>query len=157
LEPSEANPYDQAAESLVRDLLTDLEREAAREDLPQNLRLLSQRGAEQVAELRRPSRRPTPSASGVWGLSEDDRRPDGFPSLVPRWARGTEVLTALQTSIDVDETQDPVTVTVHWERVPRNLRREAASLASDLVDSYQPRPKGGRPRKSSTELGRRTG
>jgi hypothetical protein len=48
----------------------------------------------------------------------------------------------------VDESALPVTVTVHWERVPVKLRPAAASLASELVDAYRDRKKGGRPRKS---------
>jgi hypothetical protein len=77
-------------------------------------------------------------------------RPDGTTSrdtlnaLLPKWARGTSVLDALAGIVVPDAASSPPTVTVHWERVPRHLRAEAASLASELVDAFYPRPKGGR-------------
>ena len=88
-------------------------------------------------------------------------RPDGTRSrdtlvaLLPRWARGTHILDALAGVVVPDESANPPTVTVHWEKVPRHLRPEAASLASELVDSFNPRPKGGRGRreKRSGETG----
>jgi hypothetical protein len=76
------------------------------------------------------------------------RRNDGFNQVVPLWARGTGARDELQGIVVVDESQQTVTVTVHWERVPTKLRAEAASLASTLVDSYYGVPKGGRPRKA---------
>jgi hypothetical protein len=80
---------------------------------------------------------------------------DGFMQVLPRWARGQEVLDALKGVVVVDESAQPPTVTVHWERVPRKLRPAAASLASELVDIYTERPKGGRPR--TKERGPETG
>jgi hypothetical protein len=152
VERSEASPRGDPGKAAARDLLADLRREAARDDLPRNLKLLNRIGIEQVAAMLDAAH-----AGNTLGLDEiingtvredGTRRSDGLPSMLPRWARGTEVLTAVLGFIDVDESQDPVTVTVHWERVPRKLRREAASLAGEIVDMYQPRPKGGRRRKS---------
>jgi hypothetical protein len=80
-------------------------------------------------------------------------RPDGTRSrdtlvaLLPKWARGTDILDALADVVVPDDNAIPPTVTVHWERVPRHLRPEAASLASELVDGFYPRPKGGRGRR----------
>lgn len=162
VEPSDSNPYDEAAESAASDLLADLKREAAREDLPRNLQLLNRIGVEQVSALLDAVR-----AGDALGIEEivrgtvredGSRRSDGLQSVLPRWARGTEVLTVVLGFVDVDVSQDPVTVTVHWERVPRKLRPATASLASELVDTYQPRPKGGRPRKyAGKNLARKLG
>lgn len=89
--------------------------------------------------------------------ADGTRHHDGLRQVLPYWARGTATLDALRGVVVVDETQDPVTVAVHWEQVPRKLRKAAASLASELVDEYQPRPAGGRPRirrpKIAEELG----
>lgn len=82
-------------------------------------------------------------------------RPDGTRSrdtllaLLPKWARGTHILDALIEAVVPDADADPPTVTVHWERVPRHLREEAASLASEFVDGFYPRPKGGRGRREN--------
>jgi hypothetical protein len=86
-------------------------------------------------------------------------RPDGTRSkatlkaLLPTWARGAEILDALAGIVVPDAAADPPTVTVHWERVPRHLRAEAASLASELVDAFDPRPKGGRGRRENRSTG----
>jgi hypothetical protein len=77
-------------------------------------------------------------------------------ALLPKWARGTHILDALAGIVVPDATADPPTVTVHWERVPRHLRHEAASLARELVDVFQPRPKGGRGRREKRS-GEKTG
>jgi hypothetical protein len=83
-------------------------------------------------------------------LRPDGRKAnDGLLQVLPRWARGQEVLDALVGIVVVDEAAQPPTVTVRWERVPRKLRPAAASLASELVDVYYGRPKGGRPRAKS--------
>jgi hypothetical protein len=66
--------------------------------------------------------------------ADGTRHHDGLRQVLPYWARGTATLDALRGVVVVDETQDPVTVTVHWEQVPRKLRKAAASLASELVD-----------------------
>lgn len=108
-------------------------------------------------------------ATDAWVAGNDDLvqeliegvRPDGSRSrdtllaLLPKWARGPQILDALAGIVVPDEATKPPTVTVHWERVPRHLRSEAASLASELVDAFNPRPKGGRGRreKRSDESG----
>lgn len=72
---------------------------------------------------------------------------DTLNALLPRWARGTATLDALAGVVIPNPDAVPPTVTIHWEKVPRDLRPEAASLASELVDAFYPRPKGGRPRR----------
>jgi len=82
-------------------------------------------------------------------------RPDGTVSrdtlkaILPKWARGTSILDALAGVVVPDADANPPSVTVHWEMVPRHLRSEAASLASELVDGFYPRPKGGRGRREN--------
>lgn len=88
-------------------------------------------------------------------------RPDGTLSrdslvaLLPKWARGTYILDALAGVVVPDADADPPTVTVHWEKVPRDLREEAASLAGEFVDGFYPPPKGGRGRREKRS--RKTG
>lgn len=148
----EVDPLDDEAIAAAVDLLGDLQRQASREDIPKNLRKLSRYGAEQVSSMLAAAR-----AGNRIGVEEiilgtlcenGKRHPDGLRQVLPRWARGMAVLEALAGVVVVDETQNPVTVTVRWERVPRKLRPAAASLASELVDMYQPRPPGGRGRKT---------
>ena len=91
-------------------------------------------------------------------FTEDGRRrSDGLAQVVPLWARDPATLAALAGIVVVDESVHPVTVTVHWERVPANLRREAVSLASELVDAHRDRPKGGRPPGSRKQSRRKPG
>jgi hypothetical protein len=93
------------------------------------------------------------AAEEIWfgtRLEGGRRANDGMKQVLPYWARGVETLKALSGIVVVDEEAQPPTVTVHWERVPRKLRPAAASLASELVDMYYMRPKGGRPKKAST-------
>ena len=139
-------------EQRLVDLIAALERELAREDLPNSLRTRLTSGLERMTDLRDAVQADNGQLiiELVDGTIRDDgtKRPDGLSQIVPRWARGTAVLQALRGIVVVDESRNPVTVTVHWEQVPPKLRREAASLASELVDAYRDRPKGGRPRKS---------
>lgn len=73
--------------------------------------------------------------------------------LMQHKARKWQTLETLDTLLDgivVVESEDPLAVTIHWERVPVDLRPAAASLASDYVDAYRgTRPLGGRPRKNA--------
>ncbi len=132
------------------DLLAELQREATREDVPKHLKQLHRTGLLLVTDLLEAVR-----AGNVVGVEEIVL---GSRQVLPRWARGTEDLKAVLGFVDVDESQDPVTVTIHWERVPRRLRPAAASLASEFVDWYQPRPKGGRPRHTApNKSARKTG
>jgi hypothetical protein len=146
-----ADPHREADEAAVVDLLADLEREAARGDLPDTLRKLLRVGIEQTSAMLEAVR--SGNKIGVEEIvlgtvrQDGTRRPDGLRQVLPRWARGTDVLTTVLGFVDVDESQSPVAVTIHWERVPRPLRAATASLASELVDMDQPRPKGGRPPK----------
>ena len=158
---SEAGPFDDADEAALVDLLRDLQRESARTDLPRNLATLARNGEQQVSALL-----DAVLAGDRMGvedillgtLKEDGTRTrDGIRQILPNWARGRAVLEALNGIVVVDESQDPVTVTVHWERVPRKLRPAAASLASEMVDTYQPRPRGGRPPKSPAKIPRKPG
>ena len=154
--------YDEAASAAVVELLGRLRYEASRDDLPNNLHKLARYGVEQVSSLLeavRAGNRIGVEEIVLGTLREDrKRRPDGLRQVLPNWARGVAVLEALVDIVVVDETQSPVAVTVHWERLPRKLRPAAASLASELVDTYQPRPKGGRPRTSpGTEIDAETG
>jgi hypothetical protein len=147
-----ADPYSEADEAAVVHLLADLEREAARRDLPDTLRKLLRIGMEQTSAMLEAVRRGNKLGVEeiVLGTVREDgrRRPDGLRQVLPLWARGTDVLTTVLRYVDIDESQNPVAVTIHWERVPRRLRAATASLASELVDMDQPRPKGGRPEKS---------
>lgn len=139
-------------EQRLVDLIAALERELAREDLPNSLRTRLASDLERMTDLRDAVQADNGQLiiELVDGTIRDDgtKRPDGLSQIVPRWARETAVLEALRGIVVVDESRDPVTVTVHWEQVPPKLRLEAASLASELVDAYRDRPKGGRPRKS---------
>jgi hypothetical protein len=152
LSQSQGEPYDDAAIAAAIDLLADLQREASREDLPENLKGRVRYGIEQVSSMLEAARLGDRMAieDVVLGTLREDgkRHPDGLRQGLPYWARGVAVLEAVSAFVDLDESNDPVTVTVHWERVPRKLRPAAASLASELVDSYQPRPTGGRPSKA---------
>lgn len=144
-----------SVEALV-DLLGDLQREAARDDVPNNLKTLARSGVEHVSALLEAVRAGNQVLIQeiLLGTLRADgrRRPDGIRQVLPHWARGRAVLNDLAGIVIVDESQDPATVTVHWEQVPRKLRPAAASLASELVDAYQPRPKGGRPRKAPENI-----
>jgi len=70
----------------------------------------------------------------------------GLDQILPIGLRGTALLDELAGIVVVDDTASLVTVTVHWERVPRDRRKVAASLADFIVDLYYGRPEGGRPR-----------
>ncbi len=154
-------PVDDSVITAAVDLLGELQRAASQENLPRNLRKLARYGVEQVSamlEAARAGNRIGIEEIVLGTLGEDGKRhPDGLRQVLPRWARGVAVLEALAGVVVVDETQNPVTVTVHWERVPRQLRPAAASLASELVDIYQPRPDGGRPRKAKRRNPRANG
>lgn len=154
---SESHPRRNATADLqrLRRLVATLQREAAREDLPENLRRLAAIGHEKMRDLL------DAAESGndllieevVEGTLDENgkRRKDGLDQVMPYWARGTALLGELASFVEVDESQTPPAVTVHWEQVPRNRRRAVASLASTLVDMHQPPPRGGRPRKSSRQ------
>ena len=139
----------------LRELVASLQREAAREDLPNNLRGLASTGHEKMSELldAAVSGNDLAIEESVEGTVDERgrRRKDGLDQVMPYWARGTALLDELLSFVDVDESQTPPAVTVHWERVPRHRRRHVASLASALVDMHQPPPHGGRPRKSSRQ------
>jgi hypothetical protein len=68
--------------------------------------------------------------------------PDGSVSrhslkaILPKWARSTTILDALAGAVVPDPHADPPSMTIHWEKVPRDLRQEAASLASEWVDVF---------------------
>jgi hypothetical protein len=133
-------------------LVADLEREANREDLPENLRKLASIGLDRMAEFLEAARSGNRTLADeiLNGTQRGDgkRHPDGLRQVLPYWARGTAVLDELVGVVTVHESVEPPTVTVLWDRVPRHRRKAAASLASELVDCYRPRPRGGRPRKS---------
>src|ERR1035437_1093808 len=154
-----AGPAGARDEDLIRadgqpllSLIADLERELDREGLASTLRTRVAVGLERMKDLL-----DAVHAGNVQlvhelieGTVREDgtKRPDGLAQILPRWARGTATLEALQGIVVVDESQQPVAVTVHWERVPVKLRPAAPSLASEYVDAYRDRPKGGRPPKS---------
>jgi hypothetical protein len=133
-------------------LIADLERDLARDYLPRSLQTRSAAGLERMKDLLDAARAGNTQLVHelIEGTVREDgtKRPDGLAQILPRWARGTAILKALEGIVVVDESQQPVAVTVHWERVPTKLRPAAASLASELVDAYRDRPKGGRPPKS---------
>jgi hypothetical protein len=153
-DPSPAKDDDLAKADLqpLLSLIVDLKRELAREDLPRSLRTRVDAGLERMTDLLDAVRSGNAQLLHelIEGTQRADgtRRADGLAQILPRWARGIAVAKALETIVVVDESEAPVTVTVHWERVPRELRQAAASLASELVDAYHGRPKGGRPRKN---------
>lgn len=154
---SESHPRRNATADLqrLRRLVATLQREAAREDLPENLRRLAAIGHERMRDLldAAESGNDLLTQEIVRGTIDENgkRRKDGLDQVMPYWARGKVLLDELAPFVEVDESQTPPSVTVHWERVPRNRRRAVASLASMLVDMHQPRPRGGRPRKSSPQ------
>jgi hypothetical protein len=81
----------------------------------------------------------------IGGLSPDGSvSRHSLKAILPKWARGASIVAALGGVVVPDPHADPPSVTVHWEKVPRHLREEAASLASEWVDVFYPRPKGGR-------------
>jgi hypothetical protein len=133
-------------------LIADLERVAQDADLPRTLRIKAAIGLERMADVLAAYRKGNDLLVEelVLGTRRSDgtRRADGINQILPYWARGTATLEALRGSVVVDESVQPVSVTVHWDRVPPKLRRAAASLASELVDAYSGRLRGGRPRRS---------
>jgi hypothetical protein len=161
LSNSDVEPYDDAAKAALIELLGELRRESARDDLSRNLARLTRIGDEHLSALLeavQAGNRVLVEELLLGSVREDGtRRNDGIRQTLPHWARGTATLDALRDIVVVDETQDPVTVTVHWEMVPRKLRPAAASLASELVDIHQPRPTGGRPRKTPINKPRKQG
>jgi hypothetical protein len=132
-------------------LIADLERKASQEDLPWPLRMRVGAGLQRMRDLleavHKGNRQLADELINGTIRENGKRRPDGLRQILPHWARGTDILDALRGIVVVDENEHPVTVTVHWERVPAKLRPAAASLASELVDGYRDRPRGGRPRK----------
>lgn len=148
-------------EQSLLELMSDLEQIANDDATPATLRRRATIGLDWLGELLDAVRSGDPQlvTEHVLGTVREDgsRRPDGLAQLTPLWARGPRVLDELAGLVVVDETQRPVAVTVHWERVPQHLRREAASLASELVDAYQGRSAGGRPSKQSKEPRPETG
>ena len=58
-------------------------------------------------------------------------RPGGIAQKLPLWARGTETLVAAAQFVEVDQSVDPPSVVIRWERVPASLRREVTSLANE--------------------------
>ena len=132
-------------------LIEDLEREARREDLPWPLRTRVAVGLERMEDLLAAVRAGNQQLVNelINGTVRENgtKRPDGVTQILPRWARGTATLDALRGIVVVDVGQHPVAVTIHWERLPVSLRPAAASLASELVDNYRDRPRGGRPPK----------
>jgi hypothetical protein len=105
------NPFDEADETAAVDLLADLQREAARDDLPPNLQKLARRGVEYVSELLEAVRAGNTLAVEelVLGTLEEDgtRRLDGIRQELPLWARGKAVLDALIGVVVVDESKSP--------------------------------------------------
>jgi hypothetical protein len=137
----------------LREFVESLQREAAREDLPKNLRQLASKGHERMRDLLEAvvTENDLAIQEIVEGTVDDSRkrRKDGLNQIMPYWARGTALLDELASFVEIDESQTPPSVTVHWELVPRHRRHEVSSLVSMLVDMHQPPPRGGRPRKSS--------
>ena len=133
-------------------LIAELEHQASRKDLPRPMRTKVAAGLQRMNDVleavQKGNRQLVDELINGTVRENGRRRPDGLRQILPYWARGTAILDALQGVVVVDETVHQVTVTVHWERVPVKLRPAAASLASELVDSYRDRPRGGRPRKN---------
>jgi hypothetical protein len=133
-------------------LIAELEREARRDDLSWPLRQRAAAGLQRMNDVleavRNGNRQLVDELINGTVRENGTKRPDGLRQILPYWARGTDILDALRGIVVVDESEHPVTVTVHWERVPAKLRPAAASLASELVDSYRDRPRGGRQRKN---------
>jgi hypothetical protein len=132
----------------VRALLDDLARIASDDTEPSNLRALARMGIEFLTDMEAAVRSGNHDLAHelFYGPQRESKssRPGGILQKLPLWARGTETLVAAAQFIEVDEAGDPPSVIVHWDQVPSDLRREVASLASELVDRHRPRPKGGR-------------
>lgn len=125
------------SEDEIDEFLALLDEYVRREDLPVLFRRLARTHHDALVDLK---------------AAADARREDQAKEIVrtfrhtlPLWARKPGALDSLTGIVVVDDKVTPVTVTIHWERVPRRLRSAAASLASTLVDFYDPPPKGGRP------------
>ena len=150
---------DEFDEQYFRRAIDELREIAAREGEPANLRRFARSAADTLAEALDAAVAGTSLLTReiIAGTVRADGKKanDGLLAILPKWARGPEILDALVGVVAVDESVIPPTVTVHWERVPRHLRAEAASLASELVDIHYGRPKGGRgkTRDSDSETG----
>jgi hypothetical protein len=111
-----AGPYSEADEAAIIDLLADLEREAARGDLPDSLSKLLAVGIQQASAMLEAVRRGNELGIEeiVLGTVRENgtRRPDGLRQVLPLWARGTNVLTTVLGYVDIDESQNPVAVTI---------------------------------------------
>jgi uncharacterized protein (UPF0147 family) len=123
----------------VAEFFALLEQLSRREDVPLAVRRLARTHHEALLDLKEAAE------AGQHEQAKEIVR--NFAHTLPVWAREPGALDALAGIVTVDETASPVAVTVYWERVPRKLRRAAASLASALVDFYDPPAIGGRPRR----------
>lgn len=128
------------SDSEIAAAMAEIEALIDREDLAPWVRRMARAGVERLREI-----------EAAIDTNDRDRAMainSSLTNLIPRGLRGVEVLRTASEFIDIDEDSAPVSVTVHWERVPRGLRAEVASLAGAYVDLFDPPEQGGRPPES---------
>lgn len=128
------------SDSEIAAAMAEIEELINREDLPPWVRRMARAGVERLHEI-----------EAAIDTNDRDRAVainSSLTNLIPRGLRGAEVLRTASEFIYIDEDKKPVSVTVHWERVPRSLRGEVASLAGAFVDFFDPPEQGGRPPES---------
>ena len=123
----------------IADALHGIEILGELDDQPAWVRRMARAGAERLRDAER--------AMGAGDSERAEAIVASLSNLIPLGLRGTRTIKASSEFIDVDDRATPPTVTVHWELVPRGLRRETISLASAYVDFFTPPGAGGRPRK----------
>jgi hypothetical protein len=123
----------------IAEALHEIKALAERDDQPLWVRRMARAGLERLMDIER--------AVGAGDRERAEAIQASMNNLIPLGLRGVDALNATSRFIDVDDTATPPTVTVHWERVSRGLRKQTASLASAYVDFFAPPDPGGRPRK----------
>jgi hypothetical protein len=139
MESSTSNE-EQWSETEIASAMAEIEALIDREDLPPWVRRIARAGHERLRDIE--------AATSANDRARAMANRDSLTNLLPRGLRGVETLGAAFEYIDVDEDKVPVSVTVHWERIPRSLRSETASLAGAYVDFFNPPRQGGRPSRS---------
>src|SRR5688572_5208288 len=115
------------SDSEIASAMAEIEALVDREDLPPWVRRIARAGAERLRDI-----------EAATMANDRDRATairDSLTNLLPRGLRGVETLRRATQFIEVDEDKTPVTVTVHWERIPGgrpDVRRSVPTFRTSI-------------------------